>query len=456
MSGLSVATIRDPEFVNVTSISPLVSKCNVKVLYLGENRNRSFITKDVALNMAETLRGCPIVGQYIENKEDFGDHGQQLIIDGEGVHFKCLTKPFGFVAPDSKIWFQEYNDTDEFGNSILREYLMTEGYLWTGQFPECQSVIQNGKPQSMELDEATLKGHWSENTKSGIEFFIIDDATFSKLCILGDDVEPCFEGANVTSAETKYTYSLDTDFKHSLYSMMEQLKYTLNENIEGGKPMEEILETPVEEAVVEEVAEVVEEETVEVAEPAAEENFSENQDNVIKTDTPEIENITEDEKDLEEAPVVAEEDTVVVAEEEAPVAVTEEAAPAQDYALLEENFKNLQAEYDSLKTEYEALVQFKLDIEDKEKQDLIQKEFYMLSDDDKKEIFENRANYSLNEIKSQLALVCFEKKVSFALAEEETESKDEETVATTFDMDSLNVQTDAIAAALKQIRENQN
>ena len=78
----SVATLRDPEFVNITSISPLVSKCEIKVLYLGENRNRSYITKEVATEMAQTLPGCPIVGWYIEDKEDFGDHGDQIIIDG--------------------------------------------------------------------------------------------------------------------------------------------------------------------------------------------------------------------------------------------------------------------------------------------------------------------------------------------------------------------------------------
>ena len=102
----SVATIDSPEFVKITSISPLISKCEIKVLYVGANRNRSFITKEVATEMAQTLPGCPIVGYYIENKEDFGDHGDQVIIDGEGVKFNTLTKPYGFVAPDSKIWFQ--------------------------------------------------------------------------------------------------------------------------------------------------------------------------------------------------------------------------------------------------------------------------------------------------------------------------------------------------------------
>jgi hypothetical protein len=44
----------------------------------------------------------------------------------------------------------------------------------------------------MELDEKTLKGHWATNPKNNMEFFIINDAIFEKLCILGDEVEPCF------------------------------------------------------------------------------------------------------------------------------------------------------------------------------------------------------------------------------------------------------------------------
>ena len=193
-SRASIATIDSPEFIQITKISPLISKCEIKVLYLGENRNQTFITKEVATQMAQTLPGCPIVGYYIENKEDFGDHGNQIIIDAEGVKFKKLTKPYGFVAPDAKVWFQKFEDTDEFGNKEIREYLMTEGYLWTGQYEEAKKIFEdeNGRPESMELDEETLKGYWSTDNKRGLDFFIINDAIFSKLCILGEDVEPCF------------------------------------------------------------------------------------------------------------------------------------------------------------------------------------------------------------------------------------------------------------------------
>ena len=101
----SVSTIDSPEFINLQpmEINPLMSSCDIKVLYIGENRNQSYITKEVATEMAKTLRGAPIVGYYKEDKQDFGDHGQQMVIDDEGIKFNCLTKPYGFVSPDAKV-----------------------------------------------------------------------------------------------------------------------------------------------------------------------------------------------------------------------------------------------------------------------------------------------------------------------------------------------------------------
>jgi hypothetical protein len=43
----SIATIKSPEFINLQTldINPLMSSCEIKVFYLGENRNGSFISK---------------------------------------------------------------------------------------------------------------------------------------------------------------------------------------------------------------------------------------------------------------------------------------------------------------------------------------------------------------------------------------------------------------------------
>lgn len=127
----SISTIDSPEFIDLQplEINPLMSTCNIKVLYVGENRNQSMITKEVATEMSKSLRGCPIVGYFKKDKGDFADHGEKMIIDDEGVKFECMTKPYGFVAPNAEVWFQKFDDTDEFGNVETREYLMTQGYL---------------------------------------------------------------------------------------------------------------------------------------------------------------------------------------------------------------------------------------------------------------------------------------------------------------------------------------
>nr|DAI51149.1 MAG TPA: hypothetical protein [Caudoviricetes sp.] len=72
---------------------------------------------------------------------------------------------------------------------------MTEGYIWTGQYKEAKKIVEDGKGQSMELDDNTLDATWTKDDNGKPQFFIINEAIISKLCVLGDDYEPCFEGA---------------------------------------------------------------------------------------------------------------------------------------------------------------------------------------------------------------------------------------------------------------------
>ena len=434
-SRMSVATISAPEFINVTSISPFASKCEIKVLYLGENRNRSFITKEVATEMAQTLPGCPIVGYYSESQEDFRDHGEQVIIDGDGVKFKSLTKPYGFVAPDTKIWFQDFEDTDEFGNTVIRTYLMTEGYLWTEQYKEAQKILNEGRPQSMELDEKTLKGHWSTDNNRGIDFFIINDAIFSKLCILGEDVEPCFEGAAVTSPIVSSSFSKNDEFTKTLYSMMQELKeLTFSLNEKGGKTMElqnENANTETPEVITPEGEQSVENT----------ENFSENKDNSNLESNDENQNITEefkkndDEENKNENKTDDEDDVENDSDEDDDkkkvsknsLENNEEKTIEEKYALLESQFNELQNNFNSLQAENKELLEFKASVEDKKKDDLINS-FYMLSDEDKKDVVANKAKYSLEDIEAKLSIICVRKKVNFNLEEnkeEQNQNKDE-------------------------------
>ena len=465
----SIATIDSPEFINLQplDINPLMSSCEIKVLYLGENRNHSYITKEVASEMAKTLRGAPIVGYYKEEKEDFADHGERVILDDEGVKFECLTKPYGFVAPDAKVWFQKFEDTDDFGSTIEREYLMTTGYLWTEQYEECKVAIEEGRPHSMELDEKTLDGHWSTNNKTGMDFFIINDAIFSKLCILGDDVEPCFEGSSVTAPQVSSSFSLVSDeFKSTLFTMMQELKFAL----EGGQRMEEekveeivpatdFSEPELEDSLVREPATEEEVPAATVEEEAEEKADEELVDNSEQVDLEENQDSIEvqsnensfakkekkkcgsskcekdKDKDKDEEDMDDEEDDMDDSESD-DESDDKEDKKAKSKCDLEQEYETLKANYSALEEKYQSLVEFKNKI-DNEKKDALIASFYMLSDEDKADVVENKANYSLDEIEAKLSVICIRKKVNFDL---DNTSKNEEVIEdspiTTFNLDN--------------------
>ena len=211
------------EFINITPINPLISKCQIKVCYVGDepNRNRSIISKETAREMANSLPGSPIVGFYNESNGDFEEHNRIIDISNGKFEIKDTTRPYGFVDLGAKVWFQKFLDD----GVNEHEYLMTEGYLWTGQYPECKRIIEQGNNHSMELDEGTLDGTWTKDNNGKPQFFIINEAIISKLCILGEECEPCFEGSSIT----KFSLSFDDSFKNELYSMMNELKELLKE-----------------------------------------------------------------------------------------------------------------------------------------------------------------------------------------------------------------------------------
>lgn len=416
MRHLSIKLNTPCEFIDVVPVNPLIDKCQIKVCQVGDtpNRNGSVITKEVAREMANSLPGSPIVGRYLSESKDFEEHSRELIIEDGELKFKDLTQPYGFVDLNAKCWFQKFVD-----DGVEHEYLMTEGYIWTGRYPETKRIIEKGNNQSMELDNNSVQGNWSKNNNGEYEFFIINEAIISALCILGEDVEPCFEGASIT----KVQFSLEDNFKSELFSMIKEMKEMLSK---GGEPVDENKETVV--TPEEETSAAVEEQIVETA-PEVVEEFSsteeENEDIVAEV----VEEITEE---------IVEEDTVV--EEEEVIDYKEL------YTQLEENYSNLSEECESLKTEIASLREFKLGIEREQKQDLINK-FYMLSDADKEDVVENIDSYSLEDIEAKLCVMCYRKGISFESKEEEKE----EDVSTTFNL-SIQSTTPAWVQSLEDHR----
>ena len=374
------------ELIETTPLNPFISKCVIKVCYVGEqpNRNGTVITKEVAKEMANSLPGCPIVGFFNEEKEDFEGHERDMVFDEDGVSFKDITRPYGFIDLDARVWFEKFSD-----DGIEHEYLMTEGYLWTGQYPETKKILENGAGQSMELDPDLTKGHWAEGDNGKPDFFIINETLITKLCILGDDFEPCFEGASVQ----KFNFSLKEDFNESLLELMELMKEILKK---GDTSMEDTNSNQVE--TLEGVSEVSE--------------LTYNLDEIpeyveLKVSYADLEKVKEKLQDELSSLQMAYEDVTNFRDNLTQELETIKAEYAENKALMEA----LTAENVELKT-------YKLNVEREIKQNMIAK-FFMLSDEDKADVVENIDNYTLDEIEAKLSVIGVRKGINFSLQEEE-------------------------------------
>ncbi|QOV08233.1 putative prohead protease [Bacillus phage Kirov] len=200
----------------VKQINPTFSTCKVRVLYTGKNRNMSIITREAVDKALPTIYNIPIVGEFMVENQDYKGHGGKLDLDS--YKFIHTTKPYGVVPESAKYGWETVKGAD----GQVREYLTIEGcYLWTGRYEEAFSVVNKGKGQSMEIE--VTNGEWVDSE----EAYRIDDFVFSALCILGDDVEPAFEDANIVA----YSFNKDS-FKEEFSQMLDELKVSLNEEKE--------------------------------------------------------------------------------------------------------------------------------------------------------------------------------------------------------------------------------
>ena len=553
------------EFINVTPLNPLISKCQIKVCYVSDepNRNKSIITKDVARDMANSLPGSPIVGYFNETKGDFEEHNRVIDVSNGKFTIKDKTRPYGFVDLGAKVWFQKFLDDGQ----TEREYLMTEGYIWTGQYPEAQRIIDEGNNQSMELDEDLIDAFWTKDSKGKPQFFIINEAIISKLCVLGEDCEPCFEGANITSPQI--TFSFEDGFKEQLFSMMNEIKKVLNE---GGAPtvftryaveigdslwssiysylehtyprandegyvydsiyriegiyeegsqkfailqnrsnskyfrmnfslddntgfaasaeLVEVTKTYVPAAQPQFALEDVEAFELEYAKKKKGEKEDEEDDESKKSaeegkeDPEDKKSGEEDEEDDSDDDDADDDDEDKKKKKKTKFAKSdedddedEEKCPKcgkpvsececedeedddkekgkkskynldeiEEYVELSQKYSALETDYNNMKSEMEKLVEFKKSIEKKDKEAMIAS-FYMLSDEEKKDVIDNIDTYSLEDIEAKLSIICVRNKVNFNLDEDNKET----TKPTTFSLDG-SLGDDNVPAWVKSLR----
>lgn len=178
-----------------------------RVLYKGKNRNKTFINDTFAKLLQITAPYIPIVGEYDAEKGDFLGHTENSI-------------PYGCVVKDNNFAWEEHLDND----GLKRTYACFDVILWTKKYEKANDILN--KSLSMELDRDTLEGTFKMS--EGETLYHFTGGELLALCVLGDDIEPCFEGAGFYD---KYS-------KKPEYVEFDKFIRKLNINENGGTNMD--------------------------------------------------------------------------------------------------------------------------------------------------------------------------------------------------------------------------
>lgn len=191
---------------NLKELNPVLSQARCRIFYKYENRNGTYITDEFAQKLISSLPYTPVKGIYDNFDEDYTDHGLK----------RDLGRIYGIVPENPNFSWEKHLDEDE----IEREYACCDVYIFTALYEEAFQIV--GKSQSMELYPPSIKGDWA--IINGKKLFKFEDGCFLGLQILGDDVEPCFEGAAF--------FTFYNDLKNAIKKLE---RYSLDSNIKGGK-----------------------------------------------------------------------------------------------------------------------------------------------------------------------------------------------------------------------------
>ncbi len=192
---------------NLEQYSNTIAKARCRIFYKGANRNGTYITDEFAERLLSTIPYTPVKGIFDAESEDYTDHGTA----------RSQGRIYGIVPEDPHFSWETHLDED----GVAREYACVDVFIYTALYGEANTIV--GKSQSMELYDKSIRGEWK--FIDGRRYFVFDDASFLGLQALGEDVEPCFEGAAF------YTLC------DSLKEFVKDLKDCFQHENQGGKAM---------------------------------------------------------------------------------------------------------------------------------------------------------------------------------------------------------------------------
>ena len=162
---------------NLEKYNDTISKGRCRIFYKYGNRNGTYITDEFAEKLLKSIPYTPVKGIYEDENDDYTDHGIK----------RSQGRIYGIVPANPNLSWEKHLDED----GVERTYACVDVLIYTGLYTEANSIL--GKPQSMELYVPSLKGDWK--ILNGKKYYVFTEGHFLGLQVLGDNVEPCFEGA---------------------------------------------------------------------------------------------------------------------------------------------------------------------------------------------------------------------------------------------------------------------
>lgn len=166
----------------------------LKIVHAGENAKGLNITQEAINNAKETLKNIPIVA-YIKRDEE----GEALDFEGHKIIVKIVQgedgltlkkyyeeRPIGLIPESTTI-------TDELDEDNDKLYTCATGKVWTAYSNEALDLLREADEKSVSME---IIIHERDENK------VITSFSFQGITVLGDDIEPGIEGANIV------TYSL--------------------------------------------------------------------------------------------------------------------------------------------------------------------------------------------------------------------------------------------------------
>ncbi|VIF91902.1 Uncharacterised protein [Clostridioides difficile] len=195
----------------------------LRIVNIGKNLNKTKFSEESIKNAESTICNIPILGylEYDDDDEiiDFDNHNIITKIikcpDGLKIEKRYMERPIGVIPSDTRITYEEYNG---------ETYLCATGYVWKCYANEGYQLLLDSDEKSVSMEISVFEG---EADVDG--YYDIKKFTFLGVTVLGDDVTPAIQGANITKYSHMQNYKKAIeDICNEIYKMKKEKNVVTN------------------------------------------------------------------------------------------------------------------------------------------------------------------------------------------------------------------------------------